>query len=285
MDVVAGEVARRDRLLVVLGLGAVRAGQVGRAADQLRQRRDKLLERQLRPDARRALGGVGSEAAPSPRRSRPRRRRHARRAAGRAFAILAVAASQALLPRPLRLGAARRRRRATPTGSAPESRTAHTASRASRARPRSPRRRAVRRARTICRPCSARRSRSWSCRRSATASSVGLRLRCAAATAAVIVTVDAGRCSSPKPRSASSDRRRPTGSVLPSIEIELSSHSTISLPSLEVTGERDGFLADAFHQAAVAGDDVRVVIDEFAAERAPPAAARESAMPTALPRP
>ena len=46
----------------------------------------------------------------------------------------------------------------------------------------------------------------------------------------------------------------------------LSSNSTISLPSFEMAGERDRLLADAFHQAAVAGDDIGVVIDDAVAE-------------------
>ena len=33
-----------------------------------------------------------------------------------------------------------------------------------------------------------------------------------------------------------------------------------------MAGERDRFLADAFHQAAVAGDHVGAVVDEIVAE-------------------
>ena len=38
------------------------------------------------------------------------------------------------------------------------------------------------------------------------------------------------------------------------------------LVELEVAGERDRFLADAFHQAAVAGQHIGVVVDEVVAE-------------------
>ena len=53
---------------------------------------------------------------------------------------------------------------------------------------------------------------------------------------------------------------------------------------LQMSGERDGFLADAFHQVAVGGEHVGLVIDESA----PNSAARcrsAIAMPTALARP
>ena len=52
----------------------------------------------------------------------------------------------------------------------------------------------------------------------------------------------------------------------PSIEMPLSSNSTISLLSLQVAGERDRLLADAFHQIAVGGEHIGVVIDELVAE-------------------
>ena len=70
----------------------------------------------------------------------------------------------------------------------------------------------------------------------------------------------------------------------PSIEMPLSSNSTISLVELEVPGERDRLLADALHQVAVGGEHVGVVIDDLS----PNTAARwrsAIAMPTALARP
>src|SRR4051812_47450089 len=51
--------------------------------------------------------------------------------------------------------------------------------------------------------------------------------------------------------------------VGPSMEMPLSSNSTIRRP--EMPGERDRFLADAFHQTAVAGNDVREMVDEAVA--------------------
>ena len=46
----------------------------------------------------------------------------------------------------------------------------------------------------------------------------------------------------------------------------LSSKRKISLRQLEVAGERDRLLADAFHQVAVGADDEGVVIDDVVAE-------------------
>ena len=60
VEVVGGKVGGRDRRMM-LGLGAVGTGQIGRAADELGNERDQLLERQLRPDAGRAFGGIGEE--------------------------------------------------------------------------------------------------------------------------------------------------------------------------------------------------------------------------------
>ena len=54
--------------------------------------------------------------------------------------------------------------------------------------------------------------------------------------------------------------------VGPSIEIELSSQKTISRRQSQMTGEIDRLVADAFLQAAIAGDHVGVVIDDIGAE-------------------
>ena len=73
-------------------------------------------------------------------------------------------------------------------------------------------------------------------------------------------------------------------STLPSIEMPLSSQITISSVELLHAGEPDRLVADALHQAAVAGDHPGVVVDDLAPKRA----ARLSsaiAMPTAVARP
>ena len=59
------------------------------------------------------------------------------------------------------------------------------------------------------------------------------------------------------------------------------------LAELEVSGERRSFVRDAFHQVAVAADEVRVVIDDLLPSRLNIAArcASATAMPTALPTP
>ena len=53
----------------------------------------------------------------------------------------------------------------------------------------------------------------------------------------------------------------------------------------QVAGERDRLLADAFHQVAVAGEHIGVVVDEVVAEAARSACRSAIAMPTALARP
>ena len=54
--------------------------------------------------------------------------------------------------------------------------------------------------------------------------------------------------------------------VAPSMVMLLSSHSTIRLVSLRWPARRDRLVADAFHQVAVAGDDIGLVIDQLVAE-------------------
>ncbi len=46
----------------------------------------------------------------------------------------------------------------------------------------------------------------------------------------------------------------------------LSSNSTISLESLRWPGERDRLLADAFHEVAVGGEHVGMMVDDLGAE-------------------
>ena len=52
-----------------------------------------------------------------------------------------------------------------------------------------------------------------------------------------------------------------------------------------MAGERGRLVADAFHQAAVAGEDVGVVVDDAGAEARLAARRSASAMPTALASP
>ena len=54
--------------------------------------------------------------------------------------------------------------------------------------------------------------------------------------------------------------------TLPSIEMPLSSHKTISFDELLLAGEPDRLVADPLHQAAVAGDHPGVVVDDLAPE-------------------
>ena len=150
-------------------------------------------------------------------------------------------------------------------------------SRASRARRRSRRRRAAE-------PCAlfgarlgrARRSRWWSGRRSCVGRSDVLRGRDRGARSPPGRGRRCGWRSSRRTRSAPPDRPSSTSEVGPSIEMPLSSRSTISLLSLQMAGERDRFLADAFHQVAVGGEHVGVMVDDVAAELAQRDAARRS---------
>ena len=93
MEVAAGEIAGRDRLLA-LGLGVVGAGEIGRAADQLRQRRDQRVEHHARGlprrDLRRLGGEFGADAGDAPYRSPAAARR---RCAARNRARIAAGAA------------------------------------------------------------------------------------------------------------------------------------------------------------------------------------------------
>ena len=52
----------------------------------------------------------------------------------------------------------------------------------------------------------------------------------------------------------------------PSMVVSLSSNSTVSLVSLKPAGQADRLVADALHQAAVAGDHPGAVVDQVVAE-------------------
>ncbi len=169
VDVAAAPVVAPEHALG-LDLGVVRSRQVGRTAEQFRQRRGDRLQRALRGDPRRDL-----------RRVRGQRRLERLHRVGQRRRQLAG-------DHPLELGADRRIGRLQPSepvlavdratvaerqpGGADRRRDLErrrAASRAPRGPPRSPWRRAARRGCRRCRPWSGRRSRWWSGRRSATA--------------------------------------------------------------------------------------------------------------------
>ena len=82
-----------------------------------------------------------------------------------------------------------------------------------------------------------------------------------------VVAVDLRWCSSRTPRSARPGRSKSaseTGAVDRDVVV-VPEHD--QLVELEMAGERDRLLADAFHQAAVAAQHLGVVIDEIVAER------------------
>ena len=85
-----------------------------------------------------------------------------------------------------------------------------------------------------------------------------------------------GRRSSRRPRSARPGRPSSRSDGGPSIEMPLSSNSTIRRAEPEMAGERDRLLADALHQVAVAGDHVGAMVDDVVAELGRSAAARRS---------
>ena len=159
-DVVAADCARARRPWS-LGHRQVGAGQVGRAADQLRQRGHERVEHVLRGFARGDRFGL-LRRSPAPVRSRRvgevRRQlaRHAPLELGGLGGELLLVGVEAALPAPCsaRLPALA----GVPAGvdRSPASRTPGAASRSPRAWRRSPRRRAARRAPRRCWPSSAR---------------------------------------------------------------------------------------------------------------------------------
>ena len=169
MDVAAARRLRGHRLQRG-GLGVDRAGQVGRAADQLRHRRRERLEHLLAGLARRPgrplLGETLLERA-----------QHAVQA-GRQVARLGALelgpgvrrlARQTLLPGRAHRRAAAAEAAASRRAIAAGSRTADRASRARAAPPPPRRRQAASHGSRRCRPCAARRSRSWCGTRSGSA--------------------------------------------------------------------------------------------------------------------
>ena len=169
MDVAPAILARRDDGQV-LGLGVVRRRQVGRAEHELGHRLGHDLERDLARLAGRDRLRLGDEPTLElgDRRGEPGRRlaldaplelgtaigREAPRAAS---ARPCARAGRAGPPAP------------RPCGSPPGHRRRRRSSRAPPWRRQAPPPRAARHAPSRCRPSSARRSRSWSCRRSASA--------------------------------------------------------------------------------------------------------------------
>ncbi len=165
-EIVAGKVAAAD-VLLVLGLGVVRRGQIGRAADQLWNDFCQGIEDRARGLPRRDLG-VGLRG----NRRTIWRRQHRDHAAARCadaagIRLDAPPGGTAAAP-PRRSVRPRRGRplRAIPPEHPRGSQRAGSSSRAAHAPRRSPRRRAARHAPRRFRPWSARRRRSSSGRRS-----------------------------------------------------------------------------------------------------------------------
>ena len=178
VDEAAGVVGRRHRLHR-LGAGVVGAGEVGRAADHLRHRRDDAFQRELAGgagrDVLRLLGEAFLHRADGGVRARPagrrvmRRSNSARLSAGSAARRLSHAARAAL--RALAGGAPLRQH----LGGDLERRIAPAELLARALDLVGAERRAVRA--SPCRPWSARRSRWWSCRRSWSAGRMSLPCR------------------------------------------------------------------------------------------------------------
>ena len=217
-----------------LGARVVGAGEVGRAADHLGQRAGQQASSAFSEAMRVAISfGASRELLLHVAHRGGERRPAARRACGartrRASPASSAArrSSQAVAPACRALPAARHASRM----SARNFERRRSSSRASRARRRSPRRRAASRAPSRCRPWSARRSRWWCGRRSAMGWSDVLR----GLERRGDRRPDRGRrCASPpsrRPRSASPDRPSRQSDSGPSIEMPLSSNSTISLLS------------------------------------------------------
>jgi hypothetical protein len=82
----------------------------------------------------------------------------------------------------------------------------------------------------------------------------------------IVVAVDAHHVSQPDAAKRASWSVESVRLTAPSMEIWLSSHSTISLLSLKWPASEMASCADAFHQAAVAGEHVGLVVDQPVAE-------------------
>jgi hypothetical protein len=115
------------------------------------------------------------------------------------------------------------------------------------------------------RPCWARRSRSRSCRRSVSAGRWPRRARWPqrwrrgrARRCDIVFQPDASKRACWSVESVSETRAVDGDRIVVPEDDQL--------VELEVAGERDRFLADAFHQAAVAGEHIGVVIDQIGAE-------------------
>ena len=231
------------------------------------QRRDKVLERRCRPVRVAILGGRDGELLSWPRRSPPQGWRGGRRSGSlEASRRLRIDACHALLPglrRPRRACAACAPGREHVGGT---SNGGHAPNRASRARRRSPRRPAARRG---WRPCPA--------------------LVGAPKPMTVLQAISVGLSERRAPLDGAGDRRRGRGRRSPAPcpagglealdlvvgdrergrpvdrdRVVVEQHD--QLVELEVAGQRDRLLADALHQAAVAGEHVGEVVDDGVAE-------------------
>ena len=264
MEIAAGEIAGSHRLLA-LGPGVVGAGEIGRAADQLRQRRDQRVEHHARGLPRRRLRRLGGEFGADAGHRRIEARRQ--RAAARPLELAADrrrGGAQPLLP-------GRRGRGAAPAHGAPpfgdvagndERRLAPAEALARAGDLGGSQRRAMgsggaglgrgaegdhraagdeRGQLRLARPRQRRRHRLGVMAVDGDAVPAG-------GGEALQLILGGGKLG------AAVDR---DGVVVPQ-------HDQLVEP--QMPGERDRLLADALHQAAVAGDDIGVVIDEIIAE-------------------
>jgi hypothetical protein len=155
-------------------------------------------------------------------------------------------------------------------------------SRAPRGRRRFPRRPAARHAPWRCPPCWVRRSRWWSWQAIRVGRSLAWAWR-SLGDLGIVVAVDAS-VFQPDAAKRASWSVESVSSTGPSMEIVVVPDDD-QLVELEMAGQRDGFLADAFHQAAVAGEHIGVVVDQPVAEFVSCSLRSAMAMPTALAMP
>ena len=269
VEVAPREVALHDRLLA-LGLRVVRAGEVGRAADQRGLCRDERLEGPLRPYARRPLGSLCGCGFTEVRHGGIDGFRARGRRILEGFALARVKLLPTLLPSLAHRATTRacRAPRIQHVRRHLERRTLPAELLARAGNFFGTERRAVRRGRArLLRRAIADHGLAGDEPRLAV---VGLRRRERLAHGVHVVAVDgeripARRLEAPDLILARRERRRPVDRDAVVIE----EHDQAA--EAEVASERDRFLRDAFHEAAVAGNHVRAVVEQLAMPRIPDA--------------
>ena len=263
VDVASAVLSGRD-VDEVLRLGVVGGREIGRAEDEFGHRHGQDVEGDLARLSRRDRLRLGDEAllelGDDVGKSLRAKARNATLEFEAVWSLCQTLGPFAPHPAAAAAGSLSKRR-----GCLPEPRTAHRASRARPWRRQAPPRRAASRAPSTCRPSWARQSRWWSCTRS----SSGGRDFFARAMARLIACGSwpsmrvARQPAASKRFTWSTESESDSG---PSMEMPLSSKSTIRRFSLRCPASANASVAEALHEVAIGGEDVGVMVDERVAE-------------------